>query len=128
MTYLNESFTEKEAIQNRFTAYVQRAIKNYRIDYMKKKSRISMFDISIDIEIADEKDLYSRMAECEALYQALRTIKERERYVLLARVIDDKSFSEIAAELGLSYKGAAAIYYRALDKLRRLLGGEVDGF
>ena len=87
-----------------------------------------MFGISIDIEIADEEDLYSRMAECEALYQALRTIKERERYVLLARVIDDKSFSEIAAELGLSYKGAAAIYYRALDKLRRLLGGEVDGF
>ena len=58
------------------------------------------------------------------LYSALSAIREKERRVFLARVLDEKGFDEIARELGLSYKGAAAIYYRTIAKLRVLLGGE----
>lgn len=57
------------------------------------------------------------------LQWALRAIKDRERYVLLARVMDEKDFEQIGAEVGLSYKGAAAVYYRTIAKLRKLVGG-----
>lgn len=43
---------------------------------------------------------------------------------MLARVVEEKSFAEIAAEVDLSYKGAAAVYYRTLGKLRKILRGE----
>lgn len=42
----------------------------------------------------------------------------------MARVIEDKSFNAIAEELGVSYKGAATLYYRTIAKLRKIL--EVD--
>ena len=58
----------------------------------------------------------------------VKEIKEQERYILLARVIEEKSFSQIAGETGLSYKGAAAAYYRTLERLRKLLGGGRRGF
>ena len=43
-------------------------------------------------------------------------------------MIDEKGFETIAEELGMSYKGAAAIYYRAIHKLRLMLGGDRNEF
>ena len=51
----------------------------------------------------------------------MQTIKEKERYVVLARILDEKGFDEIADELGIGYKGVAAIYYRAIRKLKTFL-------
>ena len=39
-----------------------------------------------------------------------------------------QNIDTIAEELGMSYKGAAAIYYRALHKLKHLLGGDRNEF
>lgn len=50
-----------------------------------------------------------------------KSINEKERYVILARVIEEKGFDKIAAELGIGYKGAAAMYYRAIKKLKNML-------
>ena len=64
------------------------------------------------------------LEETEELLAAQKSIKDRERYVFLARVLDEKGFGEIAGELGISYKGAAAaIYYRTIEKLRKRLEG-----
>ena len=54
---------------------------------------------------------------------ALKQLDERERYVLVARVLEGKTFDEIADKLGIKYKGVAAIYYRTTAKLRNILGG-----
>ncbi|MBQ8409757.1 MAG: sigma-70 family RNA polymerase sigma factor, partial [Clostridia bacterium] len=54
---------------------------------------------------------------------ALKQLDERERYVLFARVLEDKSFAEIADKLGVKYKCATMIYYRTTEKLRKILGG-----
>ena len=53
------------------------------------------------------------------LEQALQKISERDRYVLFARILAERSFEELAAELGVGYKGIAAVYYRALQKLKK---------
>ena len=82
----------------------------------------------MDYLVTEEQDRILQFAEYDALRQALKEIKEQERYILLARVIEEKSFSQIAGETGLSYKGAAAAYYRTLERLRKLLGGGRRGF
>ena len=77
------------------------------------------------LSICIEEEYYIEPdADYSELYAALHSIKEKGRRVFLARVLDEKSFDEIAEELGLSYKGAAAIYYRTITKLRKLLGGD----
>ena len=127
----NYGLTDDNRLQNRFTAYLCRSVHNGRIDYLRRKDkplRIEIILEDMDYLLAEEKDLTLQFAEYEALRQALKEIKEQERYILLARVIDEKSFSQIAEETGLSYKGAAAVYYRVLEKLRKFLGGERHGF
>ena len=61
--------------------------------------------------------------ENQRLLYALMDLTERERYILLAHVLDERNFAALAGELGLWYKGAAAIYYRAVQKVRRSMGG-----
>lgn len=48
----------------------------------------------------------------------MNQLSDRERYILLERVVCERSFDELAAELGIGYKGAAAIYYRAIKKIK----------
>lgn len=122
----NDGFDSVNAVQNAFTAYLKRAIHNSRIDYLYKKKNPMQFEVALgDREIlsAGQLDFVSRIAEYDALQWSLRMIKDRERYILLARVIDEKDFNQIGAEIGLTYKGAAAVYYRTLAKLRKLIGG-----
>lgn len=79
---------DSNAVQNRFTAYLKNAVHNKRIDYLYKKNNPSQFELSIDdLEQlpTDQLDFTSRIAEYDTLQWALRLIKERERYILLAQ-------------------------------------------
>ena len=55
------------------------------------------------------------------LTQALGQISDRERYIFFARALEKRSFDDLAAELGMGYKGVAAVYYRAIQKLKKEL-------
>ena len=77
-----------------------------------------------EADILDELPLLIHL-ENVALQCALEQISERERYVFMSRVLDGISFEELGAELGLGYKGVAAVYYRAVGKIRKRMK-EVD--
>lgn len=57
------------------------------------------------------------------LLEALQQLGERERYVFLSRALGEKSLERLSIELGLTYKGTAAIYYRAIHKIKQKMGG-----
>lgn len=61
--------------------------------------------------------------ENESLLNIRMELDERELYVFLKSTLDDTSLQDLAEKLGLSYKGASAVYYRVTkkikDKLRR---------
>ena len=61
--------------------------------------------------------------ENDRLFYALKYLNERERYIFLERVLNEVSFEELAAELGLGYKGVAAIYYRTVQKIKKQMKG-----
>lgn len=123
----NNGFTEQEKLQNEFTAFVITATDRERIAFLKREARRRSYTCEMEDEkfalIPDESDFTLDLCDSDALTCALKQLEERERYVLLARVLEEKSFEEIADKLGLKYKGVAAIYYRTTAKLRNILGG-----
>lgn len=131
MYYRNDGSDEINAVQNQFTAYLTTAIRNARTQYIRNKVRRLQIELTIDeieyLGIPAENQM-EKLTDAEDLLAALQIIRKKERYVLIARVIDEKGFEEIARELGMTYKGAAAIYYRTLEKLKRMLGGDMDEF
>ncbi len=116
-------------LQNQFTAYLTKSVRNARSQYIRNRARLNekerpMEDEACFLLIVKEPVEISALSETEELLAALKSIKDRERRVFLARVLDEKPFEEIAAELGMSYKGAAAVYYRTIAKLRKRLEEE----
>lgn len=124
----NSGSNEHDILQNQFTSYLSFAVSNARIDFirakivrLKREQVTDQYELLITQEVLEVESAF----ENEALAQAIKDMKGKERYVFLARVLDDKKFKEIAKELGMSEKGVAAIYYRTVKKLRDILkGGE----
>lgn len=71
-------------------------------------------------ERADERAAAQETAE--RLRSALEQISEQQRLVLIAKEFDDRTFAEIAEELGIAVSTVKTHYVRALEALRRELG------
>ena len=133
----NEGQHENDILQNKFTAYLLSAVKRRRALYIDTALRNQKLTEMIEATVTDDvfefnsefsldAPLYMRIQN-EKLYQALFELSERERYVFFNRVLEEKSLDELAAELGLSYKGAAAVYYRTVERIRnKMRGGKVE--
>ena len=133
----NEGQHENDILQNKFTAYLLSAVKRRRALYIDTALRNQKLTEMIEATVTDDvfefnsefsldAPLYMRIQN-EKLYQALFELSERERYVFFNRVLEEKSLDELAAELGLSYKGTAAVYYRTVERIRnKMRGGKVE--
>lgn len=129
----NDGTDEVNAVQNRFTAYLVKAVQRQKYQYLKKLFQRQEQESSIDPTETpefwpEEVDMLAGLPplaqiESQRLLYALMNLTERERYILLAHVLDERSFTTLAGELGLGYKGAAALYYRAVQKVRKSMGG-----
>ena len=124
----NDGSNEHDILQNQFTSFLSFAVSNARIDYIRAKiKRLQREQVTEQYEIlfAEEAFQIEDFTDNEAISQAIRRIHEKERYVFLSRVVEEKKFKEIAVALNMSEKGVAAIYYRTVKKLRDMLeGGE----
>ena len=127
MVKRNTGITEQERLQNEFTAFITTSLTRQRISYLKREDRRKRHTFDMDDEmfdqLPDDSDFVFDICETDALACALKKVNERERYVVLSRVLEEKSFEEIADKLGMKYKGVAAIYYRTIAQLRNILGG-----
>ena len=126
----------EEELQIKFTGYLIQAVRRTQRDYLKALYAYSnqetltdtIFAVSqtLEQEVMERLPLWEKI-ESGALLYALKQLDERERYVFLARVLDKRPFDVIGVQLGLSYKGAAAVYYRAIRKLKKSIEG-VNGY
>ena len=110
----NDASNEYDILQNQFTSFLSFAINNARIDYIRAKiKRLQREQVTEQYEIlfAEKAFQIEDFTDNEAISQAIRRIHEKERYVFLSRVLEEKKFKEIAAALNMSEKGVAAIYY-----------------
>ena len=117
---------EQHITQNQFTAYLKKAVHFRRIRYLTNYSRIISNEVSItenEFAMLDKTDIAQEIADYEAMQQAMKSIKEKERRIVLARIIEEKDFDKIAKELGMTYKAVTCLYYRVLKKLRQHMEG-----
>lgn len=124
----NNGKSETEILQNQFTAYLATAVQHRRGEYIQQISRQQQTEFVTEV-IEDsqkedvEKDMLSELPlsmqlEDSALIHALKEVNDRERHIFFARVLDERSFESLAEEMGLGYKGVAAIYYRTIQKIK----------
>lgn len=129
----NQGQTEDEILQNKFTAYVSRAVQRRNQAYLNKLERYlemvcALEDADINRAAQNDGKITEKLPvlmklQNEALLDALLMLSEREQYILLNYALQKKSLTELSQELGLSYKGAAAIYYRGIQKVRKRMEG-----
>ena len=125
---LNNNSYQLYAVQNQFTAYLMTAIRNHKASYMKSQGKIRLNEINGDIPIhaipMDRGSLYlpfEEQFENECLSHALRQLNKRDRYIFFSRVLGEKSWKELAAELNMSYGAVAMSYHRTVKRLRTIL-------
>lgn len=135
-------------IQNQFSAYLLNFVQGKRRNYLVKKINIcnteqvseNYQDTKMKIEFEElleqhEKDEYLLM-EMEGYYpkwnemsdlhlvEALAALREEERRLIYQHVFEEKSFAEISRLNGLSDDRVKGIYYYAIRKIRKMMGGE----
>ena len=113
----------REELQIRFTGYLIQAVRRTQRDYLRALCKYGENEILTEVfcavsqtleqEVMERLPLWENI-ESGALLYALKQLDERERYVFLAHVLDKRPFDVIGVQLGLSYKGAAAVYYLSL--------------
>ena len=126
MVSRNNGIGENEILQNQFTAYVKRAIHNRRLRYLTVTARRNCFEQEMplaELFAAGTEDMVTDVLEHEMLRLALGKIRELERIIVLGRAVNEKSFDELASELGMTYRAVSSMYYRAMKKLRRHMEG-----
>lgn len=129
----NDGKSADDILQNQFTAYLVTAIKRRKALYIRKKiqqqaeSPLELYDF--DMSLQADTDLltgFSLLEQIEnpMLHLALMQARERERYIFLTRILEERSFSELAEELDISYKATTHSYYRFIERIRKMMGGE----
>ena len=140
MLFRNDGKGESNVIQNQFTAYLVSALRRKKRDVLQVWMRVSENEFSVDFqdylldtpnepsspdpiqEITSET--YHKIDfENTALEQEIRNLSDLDRFVFLARVLDDRDFEELAKELGTSCSAVIARYYRIIRRIRKALEG-----
>ena len=119
------------ALQNRFTALLKTALRNRKIDYITEQGKRygKEFPLVDYVGLAgDEYDFIQAIIDYDVLKTALKSLSDREKKIIVAHILEDKDFAEIGRCLGLTYKGTATAFYRAITKLRETLGRYRDEF
>lgn len=124
----NSGLTSDEIMQNRFTAYLKKAVSRCRRDYLLRMEKqnillgmaVEEIDTMFDLEKTVMRTFPIMQAmENEALLQALERLSERERYVVIELTVASRTANDLASELEISYSGVTAIRYRAMLKIRK---------
>ena len=135
MKFRNSGKGTSNILQNQFTRYLRTAIQRKRIDVLKKRKKTYSYEQHKyswkEYSVLVTEDIYFKYAtqfESIDLEQSLLQIGRRDQYILYAHVLDERSFAELALELGMSYKGVATAYYRVIRKIREKMRGDENGF
>lgn len=134
MKFRNSGKGESNILQNQFTCYLRTAIQCKKIDVLRERKKIyghehcdGSWREKAVLATEDEYFRFSIQFESIVLEQTLLQIEKRDRYIFYAHVLDERTFTELAAELGMSYKGVAAAYYRVIKKVCKKMRGDENG-
>ncbi|MBQ9384730.1 MAG: sigma-70 family RNA polymerase sigma factor [Ruminiclostridium sp.] len=76
-------------------------------------------------DMADDTDIEQQTLDAETLEQladALEQLDGRLRDIITLHYYSEKTLTEIAAAMGMSYRSITILHKKALDRLRKLIG------
>lgn len=135
-------------IKNQFTAYILAQIRGARQNYLRKILRVSdneileenlvMEGIGISVEnslerecresllIREAEGVYPKWDEMEdqKLVEALLLLRNDERKMIYQHVFEERTFDEMSKINALPPYKIKGIYYYAIRKIRKWMGGD----
>ena len=107
-TYLRLMRLEALPHADNLTGYLFRTAERLAIDFMRQRQRsllrLAPLDEAIECAALQPDELAILRQQCELLLDAIARLPKLCRHVFLLRKIDELSYSEIAAQLGVSEK------------------------
>lgn len=86
--------------------------------YQKERRRYELFD---EDQIPD-----TEQEDFSFVYEYLSSLEDKDQEVIQMKIFSDLSFKEMAYMLGESENTVKSRYYRALNKLKRKMGGSYE--
>lgn len=102
-------------------AYLYKSIRNEFSDYIKKEKKQEALP-----SLFDGKSEGIKIEEILSLEEALQKLPDEQREIIILKIYEELTFSEIAELLEISINTAASRYKYGLEKLKESLG-ETNG-
>ena len=103
-------------------AYLFRSVRNASIDYVRRYNNCVFTDLEEANLISEEEINPEELAsQYEHLHQIIEQLPAQEKAVLIAIVVDNKKYKEVAEELNISVNTVKTHFARALKTLRKEL-------
>ena len=129
----HQQFSDDRELQNRFTAYVQKAMENTRSTYYKKKmvlhKREALYDEFDDTLLVESDDILNAMFTLDmdllenlSLLKALYELADMDIMIIKLHVLYDKSFKEISHVVEMKEAAVRQRYNRAIRVIRNKIG------
>lgn len=139
-------------VQNHFTAYLLQFVHGKRRDYLEKKIRTAdteeptedigemktpmFFDDVLEktererLLIGEKEGKFPEWNQLsdKRLVEAILLLREDERRLIYQHVFEERSFEEMSRLNGLSEDRCKGVYYYAIRKIRKMMGGKKNGF
>ena len=103
---------------NMFKTWITRVLINVAIDYMKKESKVVYLDNDSLIS-CDEKDI--SLEEKMDLYNAIDTLKDKYKTVIILRYFNNMSIDDIAKTMEIPSNTVKSHLRRAKESLSKIL-------
>ena len=147
---MNEYNYTGDKTKNYFTAYLQKCIRWKRWNYLQKKEKIGKVERPLEKSLADFSSSIDEMLEShyreevllreqegrypewnelsdQRLTEALMILRENEKSFIYQHVFEERTFKEIGCLNGIKEDKVKNIYYYAIYKIRKWIGGVDDG-
>ncbi len=103
-------------------AYLFRSVRNASIDYIRRNNYRVFTDLEEANLISDENINNEELSvQYERLHRLIDQLPSQEKSVLMAIVVDNKKYKEVAEEMNISVNTVKTHFARALKTLRKEL-------
>jgi RNA polymerase sigma-70 factor, ECF subfamily len=111
-----------------FIPWLYRIAHNYLIDtYRKQHKEFPLDEIELASDIDPGKELEKRL-EYQEIFEAVKSLPEMQKQVILLKYLDDNDNDEIGRILGKRQGAVRALQMRALSKLREIFSSRTDQY
>ena len=118
--------------RNIFTAYLLKALKRKRGDILLARKNLHDNEVVLDLSDSAGEHTWEYSAVEDGIYRhmmnmvfesAFHKLKDKEQKIVMERAFYGRKYEDIGMELGMNYKAVAAVYRRALIKIKKEMEG-----